>query len=335
MKICIFGAGSVGGPIAARLAKGGAEVSVVARGDHLVAIQKNGIIVQTPDGELTARVTASADPRELGIQDAVIVAVKAPSVPAVAASIAPLLDAHTPVVFAINGIPWWYFHRLGGEFDGRQIPCLDPNTAVLRAIDHRRVIGCVVYTPASIVEPGTIRSASRDNKLILGELDGSSSGRVNQLASVLCASGIGAKVSPSIRDEIWIKLLQNLAASSPGLLTGMTVKDIYREPDCAAAGRRILHEGAAIARALGCAPQIDVEMVIKSMQALAHKSSALQDLERGRPVEVDCLFVVPLEFARMLDVPTPTLDLLTALIKLRLRAAGLYHGPEPAADSTH
>lgn len=335
MKVCLFGAGSVGGHIAARLANGGAEVSVVARGDHLAAIRECGITVRTPDGNLIARVTASADPRDLGIQDAVIVAVKAPSVPSVATAIAPLLGADTPVIFAMNGIPWWYFHSHRGKFDGRRIPSLDPDGTVSRAINPDRVIGGVVYAPASIVGPGTIRSVSRDNKLILGEPDGSASVRTNQIASALRAGGMAAEVTPRIRDEIWTKLLQNLAASSLGLLTGMTVQDIYREPDCVDAGRRILQEGAAIARALGCAPEVDIDEVIAAMQALAHKSSAVQDLERGRPVEVDCLFVVPLEFARMLGVATPTLDLLTALIKLRLRAAGLYHGLESAAAGTH
>jgi 2-dehydropantoate 2-reductase len=270
---------------------------------------------------LIARVTASDDPRQLEVQDAVIVAVKAPSLPTVAATITPLLGPDTPVVFAMNGIPWWYFYRDGQAPHGLSLPALDPGGALATAIGAQRAIGGVVYGPATVIAPGTIRAMSHDNRLILGEPDGSQSDRTASLAAALRAGGMGSAVSSHIRDEIWTKLIQNLAASSLALLTGVTVRDIYREPSCVEAGRRILQEGGAIAHALGCKPANDVASTIALMQGLAHKPSALQDLEQGRPVEVDALFVAPLELARMLGVETPTLNLLTALIKLRVRSA--------------
>ena len=324
MKICVFGAGGVGSHLAARLARGGAEVSVIARGDHLAAVRRDGILVRTPDCEIAVRVMATDDARDIGPQDAVIVTVKAPSLPSVAADIAPLLAPHTPVVFAMNGIPWWYFFGHGGSLDGRQILRLDPGGAIWRTVGPRRAVGGVIYAASTVVAPGIVRVATRENKLILGEPDGSRSKRTADIATLLRGGGMSAAIAPRIRDAIWAKLIQNLAASTMALLAGTAVDDIYREPSCAEAGRRILNEGEAISHALGCRPELDVEKIIRTMQTLEHKSSALQDLERGRPVEMDSLFVVPLEMARMLGVATPTLDLLTALVRLRLRSAGLY-----------
>ncbi len=328
MKICVFGAGAVGGHLAARLAKGGADISVIARGDHLAAIRRDGIVIHAPDGDIAARVAASDDARKVGPQDAVIVAVKAPSLPSVATGIAPLLAPETPVVFAMNGIPWWYFYDHGGDLDGRRLSRLDHGGALWTSVTPERAIGGVVYAPATVVEPGVIRASSRENHLILGEPNGSRSRRALEIAAALHAGGMAAEVSPRIRDDIWSKLIQNLAASSLALLAGMPVNDIFREPACAEAGRRVLSEGVAIARALGCKPEIDIEKVITAMRVLAHRSSALQDLERGRPIEFDSLFAVPTELARLMGVATPTLDLLTALVKLRLCGAGLYQDDE-------
>jgi 2-dehydropantoate 2-reductase len=324
MRICVYGAGAIGGHLALRLAQGGAEISVVARGAHLAAIQRDGITVRTPDGDLNARVAASAEPADLGPQDAVIVTVKAPALPSVAAGIAPLLRGDTPVVFAMNGIPWWYFHHHGGALDGHRLPRIDPGDALWRAIGPERAIGGVVYSALTVIEPGILHLHARDIRLILGEPSGGATPRIAAIADALGRGGMTAVVTARIRDEIWTKLIMNLAASCLALLTGQAVKDVYAEPACVEAGRRLLAEGAAIAHALGAAPDLDVERAIAAMKALAHKSSALQDLERGRTVELDSIFIVPIELARSRGVATPTLDLLVALAKLRLRAAGLY-----------
>jgi 2-dehydropantoate 2-reductase len=324
MKICVYGSGAIGGHLALRLAQGGAEISVVARGAHLAAIQRDGIIVRTPEGDLHARVAASADPADFGPQDAVIVTVKAPSLPSVAAGIAPLLRDDTPVVFAMNGFPWWYFHRQDGPLDGHRLPRIDPGDALWRAIGPERAVGGVVYSPLTVIEPGILRLYASDTQLILGEPSGEATARVAAIADALRKGGMKAVVTAHIRDAIWTKLIVNLAASCLALLTGQAVKDVYAEPACVEAGRRLLAEGVAIARALGAAPDLDVERVIAGMKVLAHKSSALQDLERGRTVELDSIFIVPIELARLRGVATPTLDLLVALAKLRLRSAGLY-----------
>ena len=324
MRICVYGAGAIGGHLALRFARGGADTSVVARGAHLAAIQRDGISVQTSEGALHRRLPASAEPAELGRQDVVIVTVKAPALPSVAAGIAPLLGADTAVVFAMNGIPWWYFHRQGGPLEGHRLARIDPGDALWRAIGPERAIGGVVYSALTVIEPGILRLGGRDNQLILGEPSGAVTPRVAAIADALGRGGMKGVVTDRIRDAIWTKLIINLASSSLALLTGLAVKDVYAEPACVEAGRRLLAEGEAIARALGAAPDLDVEQAIAAMKALAHKSSALQDLERGRTVELDSIFIVPLELARLMGVATPTLDLVVALAKLRLRGAGLY-----------
>lgn len=325
MKICIYGAGSIGASLAARLAHAGEDVSVVARGEHLAAIKRHGLVVHTADGVLTERVAASDNPHDLGLQDAVIVAVKAHAVPSVAA--APLLRSETPVVFATNGVPWWYFYRCKDlAFDTGKITALDPGGVIARNIPPHRTIGGVVYGPAAVTAPGIVEAKSRNTRLVLGEPDGSRSERASRIAAALRAAGIESEVTANIRDEIWTKLLQNIAASPLALLTGTVVRDIYQEPVCVDVGRRLLQEGAAVARAVGCTPRIDIEKLLVHMGTLAHKPSALQDLELGRPVEFDALFVAPSQIARALDVPTPTIDLITALVALRLRTAGLYEG---------
>ncbi len=224
----------------------------------------------------------------------------------------------------MNGIPWWYFHHHGGALDGHRLPRIDPGDALWRAIGPERAIGGVVYSALTVIEPGILQLHARDIRLILGEPSGEATPRIAAIADALGRGGMKAVVTARIRDEIWTKLIMNLAASCLALLTGQAVKDVYAEPACVEAGRRLLAEGAAIARALGAAPDLDVERAIAAMQALAHKSSALQDLERGRTVELDSIFIVPIELARLRGVATPTLDLLVALAKLRLRAAGLY-----------
>ncbi len=324
MKICIFGAGAIGGHVAARYARGGAEVSVIARGAYLEAIRARGLTIEAPDATFTERVRAAADPAELGPQDAVIITVKAPSLPSVAASIAPLLGPETPVAFVMNGIPWFYFDAHGGPLDGHKLPRLDPQDALRRAITPTRAIGGVVYSACTVVEPGRIHVDHNRNRIVYGEPSNMVSARCEAIAEPLRRGGFRVDVTDRIRDGIWEKLVLNLASGPLSVLAQSAPVGYASEPGVADAIRRIVGEGEAVARALGCQPHIDVETQIRHATAMTHKPSILQDLELGRPMEVDGIFAATLDLARLANVPTPTLDLLIALLKTRARVAGLY-----------
>ncbi len=326
MRICVFGAGAVGGHVAARLAKGGAEVSVVARGPHLVAMQRRGLLVHAPDGDIHARVAASDDAAALGKQDAVLVCVKAPALPSVAAAIAPLLGPDTAVGFVMNGIPWWYFARHGGPLEGRRLPRVDPGDAMWNAVGPARAIGAVAYSACEVVEPGVVRVENPNSRLVLGEPDGTMSDRIAAIAAPLRAGGMGAAVTDRIRDAIWTKLLANLSSGPLAVLGQSPPGTLYADPVLAEAARAIFTEGAAVAAALGCATEGSAEQRIAQGRTSSHKPSILQDLELGRPMEIDGIFDSVLELARLAGVPTPTLDLLVALVKVRARGAGLYPG---------
>jgi 2-dehydropantoate 2-reductase len=324
MKICVFGAGAIGGHLAVRLARGGADVSVVARGAQLAAIQQDGLKVVTADGELDAQVRASADTAELGLQDAVLVTVKAPALPAVAATIAPLLGPDTPVAFVMNGIPWFYFHGIGGALEGRRLAKIDPGDALWRAVGPERAIAGVVYAASAVIRPGVIELENPNSRVVLGEMDGRASQRVQAIAAHINAGGMKAIVSQSVRDEIWSKLLNNLASGSLAVLTQATVRQIYQETACVATARRIMAEAAAIAAAVGARPDTDHEKRITHGRGLNHKPSILQDLELGRPMEIDGIYDAPLAMARATGVAAPTLEMVVGLMKVRAREAGLY-----------
>jgi 2-dehydropantoate 2-reductase len=327
MRICIFGAGSVGGYLAAFLARGGADVSVVARGPHLAAIRINGLTVETPDGGINETLAASDDPADLGPQDAVIVTVKAPALPAVAATIGPLLGPATPVAFAMNGIPWWYFHAHGGQFDGRRLPRLDLGDALWRAVGPERAIGGVFWPACSTPAPGVVRLLTGAGRgTVFGEPNGAISPRIESLAAAFRAAGLSVTIAANIRALIWQKLAFNLSAGPMSVLTQSPVRATHEEPALIECSRRMLAEAQAIALAMGHRLDIDAERVVAANTRLAHRPSILQDLEAGRPMEIDALYTVPLDMARMMGVPTPTLDLLVALIKVKAQAADLYSG---------
>jgi 2-dehydropantoate 2-reductase len=325
MRICVFGAGAIGSHLALRLARGGAEVSVVARGRQLDAIRANGITGRALHGDdLYARVPASDNAADLGAQDAVLVTVKAPALPSVAAAIPPLLGADTAVAFIMNGIPWWYFHRAGGPFDGRRLPTIDPGDAMWNTVGPQRAVGGVVNSPTSIPEPGVVLIERERNYVTLGEPDGLNSPRVEAIAALLRAGGIDAYVSADIRTEIWNKLISNLSSGMMSVLAQASYRDVFAEPTCVAAALAIQREAAAVATALGCKPDTDHEKRLAGVRNLPHRPSILQDLELGRPMEIDAIQAVTLELARLAGVDTPTLDLLVALVKVRARQAGLY-----------
>ncbi len=325
MKICVFGAGAIGGHLAVRLVRAGAETSVVARGATLAALRAGGLTLEAKDGHFTVPVRAESDPAALGPQDVVVMAVKAPSLPAAAPAIAPLLGPETAVVFAMNGIPWWYFLRgVSGELAGRALPGVDPGGVIARAIAPERAIGGVIYSACTVLRPGVVHVENRQSRLILGEPDGAISARLETLARLLASPGMAVEVTPRIRDAIWAKLLLNLTSGPFSVLTGAPPRDLYADPVIAATGRAILAEGQAIAAALGCRAEVDAEAQVRQYLGMSHKPSILQDLELGRAMEIDALLTTPLDLARLANVATPVLDLLTTLVRLRAEAAGLY-----------
>jgi 2-dehydropantoate 2-reductase len=327
MKICVFGAGSVGGYLAGFLSRSGAEVSVVARGPHLAAIEARGLRVETPEESFTASLTATGDPATLGPQDVVIVTTKAPALASVAEAIEPLLAPHTTVAFIMNGIPWWYFHAHGGPFEGRRIPRLDPTGALWRVVGPHRAIGGIFWPACSVPEPGVVRLLTGANRgTMLGEPDGSESPRITALADAFRGSGLIAGISSDIRTLIWQKLAFNLSAGQLCVLTETAVSRTHEEPAVVEASRQMVTEAIAVARAMGITLNLDLAAIVASNTKLQHRPSILQDLEAGRPMEIDALYTVPLEMARMKNVATPTLDLIVSLIKVKARAKGLYSG---------
>jgi 2-dehydropantoate 2-reductase len=325
MRICIFGAGSVGGYLAGFLSQGGAEVSAVARGAHLAAIRADGLRVEIPDGAVTAHLTASDDPRELGPQDAVIVTVKAPALPLVAATIAPLLHEHTVVAFVMNGIPWWYFHRHGGALDGRRLPGLDPNDALWRAVGPDRAIGGIFWPACSTPAPGVVRLLSGAGRgTVFGAPDGRTTPRIAALADAFRAAQLPATIADNIRTLIWQKLAFNLSAGPMCVLTETPVFATHAEPAVIECSRHLVAEADAVARAMGITLDLDMRQIVAINTHLQHRPSILQDLQAGRPMEIDALYSVPQDMARLVGVPTPTLDLLVSLIKVKARARGLY-----------
>ncbi|HEY6431663.1 MAG TPA: 2-dehydropantoate 2-reductase [Acetobacteraceae bacterium] len=327
MRICVYGAGAIGGWLAGLLAESGAEVSVMARGAHLAAIRAQGLTLEMQARRITARVAASDSPAELGPQDAVVVTVKAPALPSVAAGIGPLLGPDTMVAFVTNGLPWWYFHAHGGKLEGRRLARLDPQDALWRAVGPQRVIGGIAWPASSVPSPGVVRMVSGETLgVTFGEPDGSVTPRLRMLEGAFQAAGVPVAVSDNIRDLIWQKLIFNLSAGPMCVLTQSPVLATQEEPVLVETSRRALAEAEAVARAMGRSPVVDVERIVATNAKLGHRPSILQDLEAGRPMEVDALYTVTLEMARMVGVATPTLDLLVSLIKVRARAAGLYGG---------
>ncbi len=327
MKICVFGAGAIGGFIGAKLAeKGEADVSLVARGPHLAAMRENGLTVRGKDGESTVRVAATDDPATLGAQDYVILSLKAHSVTGVLDSLKPLLGPDTAIVTAQNGVPWWYFYKHGGAHEGRRVEAVDPGGKIWAALGPERAIGCVVYVAAENKAPGMIRHVEGD-RLPLGEPSGESSERLAALSRVLVGAGIGAPIRPDIRNDIWVKLWGNLSFNPISALTGATLEEIARDPGARTVARAMMVEAETIASALGVKFPIDVDRRIAvAEQVGAHKTSMLQDLERGRPMEIDALVTAVQEFGALTDTPTPAIDLVLALVRQRARVAGCYSG---------
>jgi 2-dehydropantoate 2-reductase len=324
MKVCIFGAGAIGGYMGVKLAKAGADVSLVARGPHLAAMQEKGLTLIEEGETTTVPVTASGDPAALGVQDYVIVTLKAHSVPPVVSKMAPLIGPNTTIVSGVNGVPWWYFHKLEGAHEGTRLYSVDPGNVQWDGFGPDRVLGCVVYPAAEVIEPGVIKHIE-GNRFSLGEPDGSKSDRAQALSKILANAGLKAPVRPKLRDEIWVKLWGNLSFNPISALTHATLDVLCTDEGTRAVARNMMVEAQEIAERLGVKFPIDVDRRIAGGAAVgAHRTSMLQDLDQGRPMEIDALVASVQELGRVTGVPTPTIDTVLGLIRLRARTAGLY-----------
>ncbi|MBI3453953.1 MAG: 2-dehydropantoate 2-reductase [Rhodospirillales bacterium] len=334
MKICVYGAGAIGGFLGVELARAGAEVSLVARGAHLAAMRANGLKLIRDGAERVAYLRCTDDPGELGPQDYVIVALKAHSVPGVVDAMQPLLGPETAVITAVNGIPYWYFHRHGGPWEGRQLDSIDPGGRQWTGIGPERAIGCIVYPATEVVGPGVIQHVYGD-KFPLGEPSGEITPRATRLSEMFAAAGLKAPAIANIRDEIWLKLWGNLCFNPISALTHGTLDVIAFGSETRQVARAMMLEAKAIGDRLGVHFRVDVERRIDGAGKVgAHKTSMLQDLERGRPMEIDALVGVVQELGRLVKVPTPTLDIVLALVRQRASLAGLYSPPARPTDAS-
>jgi 2-dehydropantoate 2-reductase len=325
MKICIYGAGAIGGYLAVELALAGYDVCAVARGEHLEAMQRNGLKLIIGGEEKVARIPVSDNPADFGPQDYVICALKAHQSHENATRFAPLLGPDTAMVTAMNGIPWWYFYKEGSPFEGRQLESVDPGGLQWKHIGPERAIGCVVDPACEVVAPGVIEH-HEFNRFILGEPDGSRSERVVRLSEALTKAGFDAPIRDAIRWNVWLKLWGNVCFNPISALTHATLDKITSEPGLRSVCVAAMKETKNVSEALNV--QIPEEMLERRLnvagQAVGHKMSMLQDLERHRSMEIDALVTSVQELGRMTGVPTPTVDILLALVQELGRKAGLY-----------
>ena len=326
MKICVYGAGAIGGLIAAWLGRSGHEVSVIARGAHLEAIRAGGLQVRSRESGKTEvyAVAAEDDPGRLGAQDYVVVAVKAQSLPEVAERIAPLVGEHTSIITAMNGVPWWFFQRLGFGSGAQRLESLDPGGKLERAMPTERIVGCVIHLAASTPEPGLI-SHNMGRKLILGEPGGRNTGRTRRIAEALSAAGFDVIVTDAIEKEFWVKLLGNVSFNPVSALTMSTADRLIANADVRAYMVSIMREVLAIGRAVGVDAAIEPEARLDMARVLGpFKTSMLQDLEAGKPLEIDGLLAGTLEIAAKAGVQAPYTESLYGLIRMRAMSTNQY-----------
>jgi len=323
-RVCIYGAGAIGGWIGTRLAGAGCQVNVVARGATLDALKRHGLRTQHGHVEATAAVHASADPAELGVQDLVVLAIKAPGMLEVARKIGPLIGPRTVVLTAMNGVPWWFLQGLGGAHAGQRLHSVDPGGEIGAALPTEQVVGCVVHAACSLRLPGFVQHHF-GNRLIIGEPSGGHSERVSQLAALLSRAGFEAVVSEQIQRDIWFKLWGNMTMNPISALTGATTDLILGDELVRAFVSRVMLEAKEIGARLG----LPIEQQPEDRHALtlklgAFKTSMLQDVEAGKAVELDALVTVVKELGQLTGVPTPNTDTLLGLARLQARSLGLY-----------
>ncbi|CAG4920076.1 hypothetical protein R54767_04672 [Paraburkholderia gardini] len=304
-----------------QLARAGADVSFVARGPHLAAMREHGVRLQMDGEEVSARVRCTSDPQELGVQDYVIITLKAHSLPGVVESMQPLFGKHTAIITGTNGIPYWYFYQHGGKFAGTRLASVDPDGSQWSRLGPERAIGCVLYPAAEIAEPGVIKHVY-GKKFPIGEPGGERTPRIQQFHEIMQAAGFDAPIRENIRDEIWLKLWGNLCFNPISALTHATLDIITSDPGTRALSRAMMIEGKQIAEQFGVHFRVDVEKRIDGAGAVgAHRTSMLVDLLHKRPMEIDPLLTVVQEMGRLVNAPTPTIDVVLALVKQREKMA--------------
>jgi len=319
VKVCVVGAGAIGGLVASGLARAGHEVCLVARGAHLDALRANGLTLLSGDKREVFRLRASDDPSALGAQDVVFICLKTHSIAAMLPRTKPLLGRDTTVIPAINGLPWWYFYKEGGAFDGQPVACLDPAGTLFRALEPGRVLGCVVHAAAQVSEPGVVRHTA-GREFLIGEPDRSKSARAERLVAVMNAAGFEARQASDIRLEIWIKLVGNLSYNPVAALALAHMNDIHGSESLLALVRAIMEEGMRVAEAYGVRIPMTVDERIAIARKLAGaKISMHQDVEKRRPLEVDAIVGSVVELARKAGIATPMTDAIHALIAERAK----------------
>ncbi len=316
MKVAVVGAGAIGAYVGAALASGGAEVHLIARGEHLAAMRRSGVTVLSPRGDFHAHPRATADPAEVGPADIVFLGLKAYSYAGAGHLIRPLLKPGTGVVAAQNGIPWWYFHGLAGPYEGRRVEAADPGGAVSAVIPPEHAIGCVVWSSTEIEAPGVVRHIE-GTRFSIGEPDGAKSQRCAAFSRAMVAGGLKCPVETDLRSDIWLKLMGNVAFNPISVLTGATMGQIAAHEGTRQLVLGMMHEMAEIAAGLGSPPKISVERRFAGAAKVGdHKTSMLMDWEAGKPLESDVLLKAPVELARLAGVPAPNLEMVDALIDL-------------------
>jgi 2-dehydropantoate 2-reductase len=324
MKVCIYGAGAIGGYLGVQLAQAGADVSLVARGAHLAAMKANGLRLLIGDEERVVHPRCTDNPADLGPQDFIIICLKAHSITGVIDAMKPLIGSHTRIITAVNGIPYWYFYKHGGAYENSMLESIDPGGRQWREFGPERAIGCIVYPATEIEAPGVIRHVYGD-RFPIGEPSGERSADVERLSVLFVKAGLQAPVLDRIRDEIWLKLWGNVCLNPISALTHATLDVICSDPSTRALSKAIMLEAQTIAETFGAKLRVDVERRIEGARKVgAHKTSMLQDLERGRPMEIDPLVTVVQEMGRLTKTPTPSLDAVHALVVQRAKVAELY-----------
>jgi len=305
MRFVIAGAGAIGAYLGARMARAGLDVTLFARGAHLRAMQEHGVRVRSAEGDFDARPRVVASLGEAGPADVVILAVKAHGLTQLAPQLAPVLGPETIVVSTQNGIPWWYFQGSGGPLEGTSLERVDPGGVIAAAIEPRRVLGSLIYFATEIAEPGVVLH-TEGNRVSLGEPDGTRSERCRKIAEALNASGLRCRVTAQMRTEIWVKLLGNVVFNPISALTGATLAQIVRDPQVNAVARSMMEETEAVARALGLELPIGIDQRMAGAEKVGeHKTSMLQDLEAGRPLELEAVVGAVVELAERLHLPMP------------------------------
>jgi 2-dehydropantoate 2-reductase len=319
MKICVVGAGAVGGMTGAWFAKAGHEVSLIARGAHLEAIRRRGLTLISGGRAEVHPMRASSEPADFGVQDAVFICLKTYSIAAMLPRLATLVGPGTTVIPAINGLPWWYFFREGGRFDGRPVACLDPAGGLFAALDPGHILGCVVHAAAEVIEPGVIRHTA-GRVFILGEPDRTKSARAERLAAVMNAAGFEARLAADIRVEIWTKLIGNLSYNPVAALALAQMNDIHGSEALLSLIRKLMEEAMRVAEAYGVRIPMTVNERIDIARKLAGaRISMHQDVEKRRPLEIDAIVGAVVELARMAGIATPMIDAVFALISERAK----------------